>query len=232
MSEKTYNFGEKKQEFNAKKGEMVDVVVNAKYHKSRKKAIELIEKYDFLDESDFWILMNETKSGKMAYTGLIISHNACLRLNDSQPPELKFQVESLSSRISEYSNGLLYEYANSEQGLYEVGEVTSMNCKNAYPHAMAFKRLFDRVVLKLTKIAYDGILSDSEGDELKEPEYSKKEKVEKKDGYVCELCGTVTYGTKTRPASELKEASIKKYGQPLCKGCAEKASKVMGEESE
>ena len=33
---------------------------------------------------------------------------------------------------------------------------------------MAFKRLFDRVVLKVCKLAFDGIYSDSEADEFKE----------------------------------------------------------------
>ena len=42
------------------------------------------------------------------------------------------------------------------------------NCKNAYPYAMALKRCFDRVVLKNSKLAYDGVYSDSEADEFKE----------------------------------------------------------------
>ena len=33
---------------------------------------------------------------------------------------------------------------------------------------MAFKRLFDRVVLKLSKLAYSGVYSDSESDEFKQ----------------------------------------------------------------
>ena len=47
--------------------------------------------------------------------------------------------------------------------------MSARNCKNEYPYAMAFKRLFDRVVLKQCKLAYDGIYSDSEADEFKDP---------------------------------------------------------------
>ena len=35
---------------------------------------------------------------------------------------------------------------------------------------MAYKRLFDRVVLKLSKFAYSGIMSDSESEEFVQPE--------------------------------------------------------------
>ena len=42
---------------------------------------------------------------------------------------------------------------------------------------MAFKRLFDRVVLKQCKLAYDGIYSDSEAEEFKEqPDEERAEK--------------------------------------------------------
>ena len=238
MDKKEYNFGEKEQEYSTKKNGLIDVWQTPKYKQSKEKAISLLHEHKFLSEGDFWVLMNETKSGKMAYTGLIISHNACLKLNDNQPQELQFKVESLSSRISDYSNELLYEYANAEQGLYEVGEVSKDNCKNNYPHAMAFKRLFDRVVLKLTKIAYDGIYSDGEADEFKEP-IDKNKELEKKDGYACEVCGTITYGTSKRTAEELKQASIKRYNQPLCFDCAKgveeyevKIKKQRGEKNE
>ena len=213
-TKKAYNFGEKTEEFVGK--EKVPVWQTPKYLQSKEKAIELLNTYSFLKEGDFWILMNKTRNGKMAYTGLIISHNACLKLNAHQPEEKKFKVECMCTRISDYFGMLLYEYNNPEQGLYEVGEVSQGNCKNEYPHAMAFKRLFDRVVLKLTGIAYEGIYSDSEADEFKEPE--KEESI--KEGYSCEVCGAITQGTNKRTASELKEASIAKYGQPLCPRCA------------
>ena len=112
--------------------------------------------------------MNETKTGKMMYTGLIISHNACLKINDNMPEKDKFNPDCVSVDKAGYGNSLVFTYANKQQGLYEVGEASAQNCKNAYPYAMAYKRLFDRVVLKICKLAFDGIYSDSEADEFKE----------------------------------------------------------------
>ena len=112
--------------------------------------------------------MNETKTGKMAYTGLIISHNGCLKINDAL--ESKFDPTCVSVDKDGFGGSLVYTYCNYEQGIYEVGEVSKGNCKNEYPYAMAFKRLFDRVVLKLSKLAYAGIYSDSEADEFKDPQ--------------------------------------------------------------
>ena len=76
-------FNENKKEYSKKQGKEIEVWQSPKYIEARDKAIELInsKKYD-LTEGDFWILMNETKSGKMGYTGLIISHNGCLKIND------------------------------------------------------------------------------------------------------------------------------------------------------
>jgi len=167
---KVYNFGEKKQEWHSGKKANVDVWKSPKYLQSKEKAISLIEEGGFgLKEGDFWILMNETKNGKMGYTGLIISHNACLKINDKLSDELKFKPSSVSEDKEGYNSSLLYRYSNDKQGIYEVGEVNKGNCKNAYSYAMALKRLFDRVVLKLSKIAYDGIYSEAEAEEFREP---------------------------------------------------------------
>lgn len=170
MSEKkVYNFGEKEKEFSAKQGKELPVWQSPKYSQSKEKAIELIAKGGYgLKEGDFWILMNETKNGKMAYTGLIISHNACLKVNDKQSPENKFKPECVKVDKEGYGNSLVYEYCSCEQGIFENGEVSSSNCKNAYPNAMALKRLFDRVVLKISKIAFEGIYSETEAEEFKE----------------------------------------------------------------
>ena len=134
--------------FNEKEVEMVDgqeykVWKSPKYLESRKKAMEIINEGKYgVTEADFWILMNKTKSGKMAYTGVIISHNGCLKINDCLEDGLKFKSECLN-RSEAYRNSLIYEYNCPEQGLYEVGEVNDRNCKNDYPFAMAFKRCFD-----------------------------------------------------------------------------------------
>nr|DAZ70244.1 MAG TPA: hypothetical protein [Caudoviricetes sp.] len=161
-------FNEKKSEYSLKSRQEVPVIQSAKYIASRDKALKAINDRPYLKESDFWILMNETKTGKMMYTGLIISHNACLKINDNMPEKDKFNPDCVSVDKSGYGNSLVFTYANKAQGLYEVGEASTQNCKNAYPYAMAYKRLFDRVVLKICKLAFDGIYSDSEADEFKE----------------------------------------------------------------
>nr|DAV58891.1 MAG TPA: hypothetical protein [Caudoviricetes sp.] len=161
-------FGEKEYEYSLKSRQEIPVIQSAKYRASREKALKTLEDRKYLKESDFWILMNETKTGKMMYTGLIISHNACLKINDNLPEKDKFNPDCVSVDKSGYGNSLVFTYANNEQGLYEVGEASAQNCKNAYPYAMAYKRLFDRVVLKICKLAFDGIYSDSEADEFKE----------------------------------------------------------------
>ena len=160
-----YTFGEKREEYDWRTKKDIPVWKSPKYEESKRKAIEIIEscKYGIV-ESDFWILMNATKKGKMAYTGLIISHNGCLKINDKL--ESKFDPSCVSVDKEGYNNSLVYQYCNPKQGLYEVGEVSNDNLKNNYPYAMAYKRLFDRVVLKLSKLSYSGIYSDSEADEF------------------------------------------------------------------
>lgn len=69
------------------------------------------------------------------------------------------------------------------------------NCKNEYPYAMALKRCFDRVVLKLSKLAYVGIMSDSEADD------TSKEKEER------DIANEVISQTKV----EALQKAIKKY---------------------
>lgn len=158
-------FNEKDSEYSTKQGKNIEVWKSNKYEEAKKKAIELIDskKYD-LEESDFWILMNETRNGNMQYTGLIISHNGCLKINDKL--ENKFKTDCITLDKEGYNNSLVYTYI--DEDVYEVGEVSKENCKNAYPYAMALKRCFDRVVLKKCKLAYAGVYSDSEADEFKQ----------------------------------------------------------------
>ena len=157
-------FNEIDEEFSTKQGKKIPVWLSPKYVEAREKAIELInsKKYD-LQEGDFWILMNETKTGSMGYTGLIISHNGCLKINDKL--ENKVNPKAFTLDKEGYNGSLTYTYIDDE--LYEVGEVSKSNCKNDYPYAMAFKRCFDRVVLKKCKLAYAGVYSDSEADEFR-----------------------------------------------------------------
>ena len=157
-------FNEKETEWSRKQGKEIPVIISAKYKEAKDKAVELIEskKYD-LSEGDFWILMNKTKTGKMQYTGLIISHNGCLKINDKL--ENKFKTNCVAIDKDGYNNSLVYTYV--DEDVYEIGEVSSKNCQNDYPYAMAFKRCFDRVVLKKSKLAYAGVYSDSEADEFR-----------------------------------------------------------------
>ena len=162
-------FNEQKEEYSSKKGENIPVWQSPKYIQAKKRAVELIEKKEYgLTEADFWILMNETKTGKMQYTGLIISHNGCLKINDKLEEGKKFNPESVTVDKEGYGDTLVFTYINKGQGLYETGEVSKSNCKNSYPYAMALKRCFDRVVLKNSKLAYESIYSDSEGADLTE----------------------------------------------------------------
>lgn len=170
MKEKQiYDFGEKKEE--NINGHKIPVEFHTpKYKEAKNKAIELLssDKYkDTLEPSDFWILVNTySNKTKAMYSGLIISHDGCLKINDVLDEKLKFKPECVSIDKEGYNNSLVFSYTCAEQGLYEVGEVNKDNCKNDYPYAMALKRCFDRVVLKNSKIAYSGIYSDSESDEF------------------------------------------------------------------
>ena len=169
-------FNEQKEQYSTKQGKNIPVWQSEKYIQARKKAIEIIDKQEYgLTEADFWILMNETKTGKMQYTGLIISHTGCLKINDKLDQDKKFKAESIVIDKEGYDNTLVYTYINKEQGLYEVGEVSKNNCKNSYPYAMALKRCFDRVVLKNSKLAYESIYSDSEGTDIEKEETEKEE---------------------------------------------------------
>ena len=177
-----YTFGEKKEEY--VDGKNLPVWKSPKYEQSKKKAIEIIDSDKYgLTEGDFWILWNTySNKKKVMYSGLIISHNGCLKINDRQSDENKFNPECVTVNENGFDNSLVFTYKSKEQGIYEVGEVSKNNCKNQYPYAMAFKRCFDRVVLKISKLAYEGIYSDSEADEFKErydDDLSKPNKSEK-----------------------------------------------------
>lgn len=237
-------FGEKKEEYSNKQGKNVTVWQSPKYIESRDKAIEIIKDGRYgLSEADFWILMNETKSGKMAYTGLIISHNGCLKINNSMTE--KFKPECVTMDKDGYNGSLVYSYCCAEQGLYEVGEVNAKNCKIEYPYAMALKRLQDRVILKLSKLAYAGIYSEVEADEFKQPETeernaqvktetkedNKETNKEESEVLICSDCKRpiepYKSGDKVRLTSaEIAKHSMEAYGRQLCMGCSKLARMV------
>lgn len=170
-------FGEKNEEYSSKQGKNIPVYQSEKYKKAKEKALKMINDSEWgLSQADFWILMNETKNGKMQYTGLIISHNGCLKINDKLKEDLKFNPESVSIDKDGFGDTLVFTYTNKQQGLYEVGEVSKANCKNAYPYAMALKRCFDRVVLKNSRLAYESIYSDSEGADISQEADEEEQK--------------------------------------------------------
>lgn len=186
--EKKYSFGEKTSEYSAKDNKELPVWKSPKYETAKKAVIKMLESEEYknvLEESDFWILMNRTKSGKMAYTGLIITHNGCLKINDVLPEELKFNPKCIkylgnTEYEATYKNSLIFEYnssvlENDKQKIFEIGEVNDKNCTNDYPYAMALKRCMDRVILKNSKLAYSGVYSDSEAEEFKNNSESDSE---------------------------------------------------------
>ena len=168
-----FNFNEKAVEYY--KGEELEVWQSPKYKESKSKVIKMIESGKYgLTEADFWILMNTIKNGtKMSYTGLIISHNGCLKINEVLDNKVKPSCFSLDKEG--YNGSLVYTYCDDDT--FEVGEYNSKNCQNAYPYAMAFKRCFDRVVLKKSKLAFSGIYSEVEADEFKERQEEETKKV-------------------------------------------------------
>ena len=172
-----YTFGAQKMEYNSKAQANTKTWESPKFLEGKKKAIELIDKTEYgLTEADFWIL--KTYSAKtVTYAGLIISHNGCLKINDKLAAEAKF-VPSCVSWVRNGSGDLVLQYLNDKQGLLEFGEASIKNCTNAYPFAMVLKRLQDRVILKNSKIAFSGIMSEVESEEFKRTERDEQEKAD------------------------------------------------------
>lgn len=146
-------------------------IVTAKYQTSRAKAVEMIESGKFgLEDTDFWILQNRSKSGAVVFSGLIISHSGCLKINDHLPKESRVKCSGFQRSIVEsktFGEMIVYDYMDDE--ICEVGEVSAANCRNAYPLSMAYKRCFDRVVLKKSRLGYSGVYSEAEADDFREP---------------------------------------------------------------
>jgi hypothetical protein len=156
----------------------------------------------------------------MQYNGLIISHNGCLKINDYLPPEKRFKPECVKIATDGYSKSLVFTYCCPEQGIYEVGEVSPLNCKNAYPYAMALKRCMDRVILKNSKIAYSNIYSESESDEFSRQ--LDDGKTHKNDIIVCPECGGEVKGFKDKRDGSLHtpEQVLIEYG--MCCDCVKR----------
>lgn len=178
MKKKEYNFGEKEYEKVA--GKKIPVKVLPKYKTTREKVINLLEseKYkDVLVPSDFWILMNFNKDKtECYYSGLIISHDALIKVNDTLDEKDKFNERFCSDpKVSNWKGieGLRMDYRDPRDGMFEVGEISVTNCKNDYPYAMLLKRVFDRVVKRKAKLSM--VYSDSEAEEFREHSEPKEE---------------------------------------------------------
>ena len=175
---KKYDFGESDYDFSL--GSKIPVSVLPKYKDTREKVIALLESDTYkniLSPSDFWILKNYNKDkSKCFYSGLIISHEALLKINDHLPEAKRFNEKFCSAPISSTWKGnetLRMEYRDGRDGMFEVGEISVSNCKNDYPYAMLLKRTFDRVVKRKAQMSM--VYSDSEADEFREPTEEKKE---------------------------------------------------------
>lgn len=178
MKKKEYNFGEK--EYEKFSGKKIPVIQTSKYLQAKEKVISLLESEQYrnvLGQGDFWILMNFNRDKtECYYSGLIISHDALLKVNDTLDEKSKFNEKFCSQPIPcsfKDTEILRMEYRDPRDGMFEVGEISVTNCKNDYPFAMLLKRTFDRVVKRKAKLSM--VYSDSEAEEFKEPTEEKKE---------------------------------------------------------
>lgn len=146
-------------EFDYQKGKWLNRT--AKYEMARNKAIEMIEAKKYgLEPADFWVLARKGYA-----ISLIISHNGCLKINEKLIAEGKgYDPNNVTFDKQGFNNSLICIYRDSD--VFEVGEVSSQNCQQAYPYAMALKRCLDRVILKKSKLAFSGIMSEEESDEF------------------------------------------------------------------
>ena len=164
MRKKNYNFGESDYDFAF--GSKIPVTVLPKYKTTKDNVVALLEsdKYkDVLSEGDFWILKNYNKDkSKCFYSGLIISHDALIKVNDTLPENLQFNERYCSQPIPckwKETETLRMEYRDPRDGMFEVGEISIANCKNDYPFAMLLKRTFDRVVKRKAKLSLNTKMS-------------------------------------------------------------------------
>lgn len=170
-----HDFGENDYDFAF--GSKIPVKVLPKYKSIRKKVVELIDSGQFnLSDGDFWILKNYKKDkSECYYSGLIISHDALVRVNDQLPLDHQFNQQYCSDPIPTEWNGVhgyRMDYRDKRDGMFEYGEISTNNCKNDYPYAMLLKRTFDRVVKRKAKLSM--VYSDSEAEEFREPTEEKK----------------------------------------------------------
>lgn len=156
-------------------GKYLPIWAGAKFEATRAAAKKIIESYpNIISKEDFWILTNKHKhtgakgvEEKLIYSGVIITHDALLKINDTLGENRRFDQRYCTDPVPfSYGDkkGMLMFYRDERDGMFEVGEITTENCKSGYPYAMLLKRTFDRVVRRKAKIL--GIYSDTEVTEL------------------------------------------------------------------
>lgn len=145
------------------------------YERQKEIAVGLLRSDSYknvISESDFWI-RKRTVSDKngcyVEYSGLSLSHNAFLKINETLPEGNRFDQRYVGEPV-EYefpskdgngiSRGFYMSYRDERDGMLEVGEISDENLDSSYPFAILFKRVFDRVVKR--KAGIIGIYSDSE----------------------------------------------------------------------
>ena len=182
MEKNVTRFGERKEENG------IPVFFLPSYVEARQAAISLIENHkDYgLTDSDFWIQKTiSSDRSSIYYKTLILSHNGVRKINAGMPAEKQFNPYYLlkpQSRNAETGAGeinlvktaensftLTYfatpDATHSGQQLYMVAEINPYNLSMpSYPFAILQKRLFDRVVLDLSGLAYGGIYGEDEAE--------------------------------------------------------------------
>jgi hypothetical protein len=137
----------------------------------------LHEEYELELSVDFWL---HPQSGSY-----IISHNAVKKIVAKQHERGLIIETPMGETLICYNDGtkegifgkeVVYGgnfYLKNSDGVvlrkvYMKGEVNKQNCKIAYPHTMAYKRLYDRGVLALLQMGQEGLYSDVEADTFKQ----------------------------------------------------------------
>ena len=101
----------------------------------------------------------------------IIYHSGCIKINAALAASKKFKPEFVTIDKDGFNHSLVFIYVNSDQGVFEVGEVnnpinhyfsaTSSSPTN-HPYKMALDMLFDRVVLKNSGLDQLGYYSEND----------------------------------------------------------------------
>ena len=155
----------KDKEWSSKARAEVPVKAIGKFLDGEQQATDLIKDGRYgLSADDFWILKTSSKDNSVIYyTAVCMTHTGCMKVNDYLSSEQRFDPSCVEGPFDDgYADGLILFYKSPNQGIWEVAEVSSNNLPNGtYPYAMLTKRLFDRVVLRLSKLAFSGIAENS-----------------------------------------------------------------------